>query len=1648
MKNNYNQRSKLKVKWLLVWVLLILPFWGFSQNTGITVTWDFQVGCTNVESSDPKERDNIETWETIGMGFCIRVCEKSQVNYTLNSTANNISSVTWNVAGGTINSTSNNPYSANVSWGQAGSGSVIITILYTNNTQETKTICIEKIDGPRADFKIAGGGDPRVCQNTPVFFDNLSNAGSGSGIVNYEWNFGDGSPTTSIFEPSHAYSAPGTFEVTLKVTNQCNCTDEYSMVIEVMQAVPVEISCVGVVCENTEHTYTANNSCKGEWDVIGGTPLSMNGNEIQIRWDMVDPADGFGYIKYRSECGCPAWTVVKVPVIVSNAVINGPTTVCTKKQYKYEMPRWPTTEVQWDVNGPAPAQATYSSQRNEIYLKFDVPGTYTLSNIYNNTLLGCGGKSEMLTIVVTEPLVVTGGQAEVCTGNSLTFNSNGSGNVTWDVTYNGSVVSTQTTPNPFQYQFQNAGTYIITAHTPGGCVGEGTVVKALPVPSAPSGNITGDQLVCAGVPYTYTLSPTNAGFIPVWSVTNGTIQGSNTGSSVTVIFNANATNYTVSVQNRTTGGLGCLSAPINYSVQKVDLSTISVSGPAGQSVFCPSSSATFVANFNGIVPDDFYWTLGNSNFGSLLPHPTDPNAIIVSFNEISNGNSVSNLILNVVKCGQPPLQIPYQVTLQELPVISLVGGDICEGNPTINVVVNIPSNINSGDLLFTFPNGSTEPYTLTSGGTQTIPIPNHFVNNTSSVISQSLQLQLNAPNGCNYVATASANFNIIPELDITITPGYFYSVCPANGYDIDLNAQIPSGTPGTFQWYHNGVFIPGATGNTYSINPSTQASPGGNYYVIVTSGGCQTRSQSILVSVSCGTIPPCNISPNPDLNVTAVWTSCDTIVATATFVGSPDSYSWEGSPGLQLQSSNANTATFTVVEAGVHNVALTLNYGSCSTQDNFDIVKNYKPDFNASITCNSNGTYNVTLTDTSLLSGVTSSDIAYSYTMNGGNQQGGQTVTYTGLQPGTSYNFAIKLDGPGSMPDCVYTESVTMPVLPDLQFSVSNTTICKGEVVTLTIPPGNYLPDHVYRWIFAQTSYITSSSITPITLNDAGSYDIELEVTTPNGCTYLSPITNIVVNEANVDVDLTGINSNICENSTLQPVIIVTPIGGNPISNYQWMNGNTPVGAPSSPTFTPTESGSYWVVLTDANTDCFDKSTASEPVLITIRKAPQVSIVGSSQACENNTVTLQGVVTDSNLQYEWTQSYNGGGNTVVQTGTSATSISLTTGALSVGTYVYSLRVWSANDPSCFGISTFTVTVSSPPPAPVVNVNIIECLPYQVELTIQNPGAGTYNWSNGAFGSSIVVTKGGLYQVIYTAPSGCKSSVQISVPHSVEDLMWIFPTGCYDMCPGDAYIVGPYGTFTNHEWQYFGTMQQGGYPGFVDPYWPQNTGTHNLLLQQGACFLQSGDMNISPSVNNPGCAPRECKIEVVVKEVKRVGNSYLLFGDIFNFGTQSVTVTFSSANGYGNYQPGSMPISGGGSSPLNPLIFTPNSSFPGGADEMLVTANVDGCKVLVKIIFDDGVYSKSSPAYVQTNSELLFVPNPAKEEVKISFNTGNTKVEAKTLYIYDQSGILKYQQKLQGSKGEARLNISQWLQGMYLVSIITTADPLQGKLLKK
>jgi PKD repeat protein len=68
--------------------------------------------------------------------------------------------------------------------------------------------------GQDADFSFQ-----HVCEFDTVHFQNLSVRGT-SDTLAYRWWFGDGD-STDVFQPSHYYSVPGTYQVTLRVTSPC-----------------------------------------------------------------------------------------------------------------------------------------------------------------------------------------------------------------------------------------------------------------------------------------------------------------------------------------------------------------------------------------------------------------------------------------------------------------------------------------------------------------------------------------------------------------------------------------------------------------------------------------------------------------------------------------------------------------------------------------------------------------------------------------------------------------------------------------------------------------------------------------------------------------------------------------------------------------------------------------------------------------------------------------------------------------------------------------------------------------------------------------------------------------------------------------------------------------------------------------------------------------------------------------------------------------------------------------------------------------------------------------------------------------------------------------------------------------------------------
>lgn len=84
----------------------------------------------------------------------------------------------------------------------------------------------------------------------------------------------------------------------------------------------------------------------------------------------------------------------------------------------------------------------------------------------------------------------------------------------------------------------------------------------------------------------------------------------------------------------------------------------------------------------------------------------------------------------------------------------------------------------------------------------------------------------------------------------------------------------------------------------------------------------------------------------------------------------------------------------------------------------------------------------------------------------------------------------------------------------------------------------------------------------------------------------------------------------------------------------------------------------------------------------------------------------------------------------------------------------------------------------------------------------------------------------------------------------------------------------------------------------------------------------------------------------------------------------------------------------------------------------------------------------------STSSVEIFPNPAKEKVNISFNTGKKDNNARQIQIFDARGSIKYSKELKISSGLLEVEVNDWLQGVYIVIIHTNGKALQGKLIKK
>jgi hypothetical protein len=791
------------------------------------------------------------------------------------------------------------------------------------------------------------------------------------------------------------------------------------------------------------------------------------------------------------------------------------------------------------------------------------------------------------------------------------------------------------------------------------------------------------------------------------------------------------------------GSCAISSSPSTINIQTGNPITIASSGVTS---FCAGNTVTLTSP---------------SATGNLWSNGATTQSIVVN----SSGN-YGLTVTNPQSC--PSIAVPIQVNVTALPsppVISSSGSTTFCENGSVFLTSNLP-----GNLLWS--NGST---------LQTISV------NTS--VTYSCQI---TSNGCTSLPSNTIQVNVIPNPISTLTPSGPTTFCQGNS--VVLNAPISAGN--TYQWFNNGIAIPGAVTNFYNATTT------GNYSVFVTNNSCSSSSS------------PIGVISNPIPQTPIISGNGNTSICQGNSVTLNSNV-----PGT-IWSNGSTNQSITVNQSGIYTAQASGN-GCLSTNSNaINVIVNPLPN-TPIITASGPTTFcnggTVSLNSSSLSGNLWSNNsTGQSITVN---SSGSYSVTTTDLNGCSSTSSPV---------------TITVNPIPSPPTISANgpTTFCSGGNVSLNSSSSN--GNNWSNAVSTQTNTITSS----------GTY---YATVTENGCT--SAQSNNITVTVNTTPPQPTISANgpttFCSGNSV--VLTSSASVGNLWSNNQ-----------ISQSVTITSSGTYSVQVT--NNGCSTASNPITITVNQTPAAPIINASGPTTFCQGSNVTLttnatSGVTwTASNgsqfpvptLIVQSTQSSIYA--TVTQNGcTSSPSLPISTTVLPIGTPTFTQippvcsgepftlpstsnngysGTWSpqVNNTStttytftpsagqCANTQTMSVTVNALPQVTLAQFNDYCDTAGIVNLSGGSPSGGIYSGtsvSNNTFNTSIGI---GTYPVTYsyTNNNGCTNETTqnltvISCAGSgIDDLLFrsfqIYPNPTRDVlfieCQEDRfdtyYIVDAFG----------------------------------------------------------------------------------------------------------------------------------------------------------------------------------------------------------------------------------------------------------------
>ncbi len=719
------------------------------------------------------------------------------------------------------------------------------------------------------------------CLNSPVAFTDQSSISAGT-INQWSWDFGDGSPISSLQNPQHTYSSSGTVTVQLIATSQAGCSDSASQSLTVYELPTSSFSFNNNQCRGQALPFTdtstppLNSVITGwEWNFGDGTPVSNLQNPLHA----FDSAGTYTVqlIAFTNN-GCSDTSSQIITIVAGPKAEFDFSSTCVGSATVFSnqttIQGGGTLTYQW-----AFGDGGASTDENPVYQYPASAANYTVQLIAESQN-GCTDTiSKPIRISdKADPSFITSPSVS-CINSNIQFTSTSTvnpGDSIIAISWNFGDSPINFPGNPVTHQYSNPGTYTVTIFVKTYSDCDTSFSATINVIESPVAGFS-FQNVCLDSTMTFinqsTTPPGTTIDSLLWDFGDGTTAG---GAVVNHSYQS-AGSYTVSLT--AINNAGCSNTiQKQVTVHPRPLASWVNSFP------CSGTSINFfntstISSGNNTA---FQWNFGDGNSSSL----SSPQHIY----QASGTYQVQLIVYSDFGCTDTTVE---PLTVYQSPVFDFSYSLTCKGKPTQFTYINLNPGQPDTASFWNWNFGDATPVS-------TIPSPSHLY---AQAGTYNVTLIATAFNTCSRTVTKQISINPVPVANFS-TANF---ICIGTASQFTNQSTISSGSINQYIWnFGDGSPLSFAVNPVHAYNSVSSFNA---KLIAISDSGC---ADSTVKQVSVAALPLISFSPTPDYGSPPLNVSVQN-----TTPGS-NTYLWNFGDGSPLQTGAnpthvyTDTGTFTI----------------------------------------------------------------------------------------------------------------------------------------------------------------------------------------------------------------------------------------------------------------------------------------------------------------------------------------------------------------------------------------------------------------------------------------------------------------------------------------------------------------------------------------------------------------------------------------------------------------------------------------------------------------------------------------------------------------------------------------------------------------